>query len=677
MPIVALIALTLFLLPSATLAAPELVEDIDITGDPWIEPCIFGLCPLPTPVFGSRPSQLTALGDTLVFLADDHVHGIEVWRTRGTEATTAIIRDIPSEDGLFEGSLLLGSTFGRAVVWSPHADVEVFWSTDADGQWAGIGGVCEGCSSVSAVGGLGDWMFFQAYSAPLQHYALYRTDGYVLQQVADLCSDPGFCLERVHSTFEWDGAFYYDSWFPGHLRRVFRLDGPLSAPVEVPTSCGWNQDLGAVGERILFAGSCYDPMAAVHRNGLWAAESPESEPTLVRTIETWAAGSPTPEDLARELTPIGADRASFLVGDELWWTDGTEAGTRAIGELEQQGRAVPLGSRALVAATRDGQAGLWAIDRDGALSELATGRVVLGPQPVEVTGRTIAYFSLDDPKTGIEPWRTDGTSAGTVSVGDVWPGPDSSSPGNAGSSIGGFVGAGTRVYFPADDGVHDIELWTVDESFETPEVALTLDPSPAVEGDEITATVSTFGECLALFPPEVLGQRLRLELFQGICDPPLPEGPVELSESLGQLAAGTWVVEVVYDETVVAEETLEVLQAGTCLPGPTALCLQDARFRVEASWTTSDGVTGTARAVAETADTGFFWFFDPGNIEVVVKVLDACHLDRFWVFAGGLTDVGVELTVTDTETGEVVEYENAAGQRFETVTDTDAFATCP
>ena len=63
---------------------------------------------------------------------------------------------------------------------------------------------------------------------------------------------------------------------------------------------------------------------------------------------------------------------------------------------------------------------------------------------------------------------------------------------------------------------------------------------------------------------------------------------------------------------------------------------------------------------------------------MVVKVLDVCiepH-NRFWVFAAGLTDVGVELTVTDELTGEAKFYNNPLGTPYLPVLDTLAFATC-
>ena len=119
--------------------------------------------------------------------------------------------------------------------------------------------------------------------------------------------------------------------------------------------------------------------------------------------------------------------------------------------------------------------------------------------------------------------------------------------------------------------------------------------------------------------------------------------------------------------------------ATPCVPGETTLCLAGGRFEVQASWRTRDGNTGTGKAVALTADTGYFWFFGAGNVEVVLKVIDACALSaapRFWVFAAGLTDVEVSLRVTDTANGEAREYRNPLSQPFQPILDTGAFRTC-
>lgn len=119
--------------------------------------------------------------------------------------------------------------------------------------------------------------------------------------------------------------------------------------------------------------------------------------------------------------------------------------------------------------------------------------------------------------------------------------------------------------------------------------------------------------------------------------------------------------------------------ANGCAASTTALCLTGGRFRVEATWDDGRGHRGMGQAVPLAGETGAFWFFDSGNLEVVVKVLDACSLAGFgnyWVFAAGLTNVEVDLTVTDTETGEVWRDVNEQGVPFQPVQDTAAFFTC-
>lgn len=109
-----------------------------------------------------------------------------------------------------------------------------------------------------------------------------------------------------------------------------------------------------------------------------------------------------------------------------------------------------------------------------------------------------------------------------------------------------------------------------------------------------------------------------------------------------------------------------------------ALLLRNGRFRVEVAWETRLGEVGAGVPVMMTDATGYFWFFDPTNVELVVKVLDACFdpFDHFWVYAAGLTDVGVTMTVTDTLADEAMVYRNTLGNAFEPITDTAAFATC-
>ncbi len=113
-----------------------------------------------------------------------------------------------------------------------------------------------------------------------------------------------------------------------------------------------------------------------------------------------------------------------------------------------------------------------------------------------------------------------------------------------------------------------------------------------------------------------------------------------------------------------------------CVTNPTTLCLNGGRFRVTVFYATPAGASGPGMGVSLTSDSGYFWFFDAANIELVVKVLDACTLGNFWVFAGGLTNVGVTLIVEDTQTGASKTYNNAIGTPFAPLQDTKAFS-CP
>lgn len=112
--------------------------------------------------------------------------------------------------------------------------------------------------------------------------------------------------------------------------------------------------------------------------------------------------------------------------------------------------------------------------------------------------------------------------------------------------------------------------------------------------------------------------------------------------------------------------------AGNCVASSTVLCVQGGRFQVEASWSTITG-TGNGQATALTSETGYFWFFSPNNVELVVKVLDGNGINGYWwVFFGALSDVHYVVKVTDTVTGVSREYTNRQGQ-LASVGDIEAF----
>ena len=122
--------------------------------------------------------------------------------------------------------------------------------------------------------------------------------------------------------------------------------------------------------------------------------------------------------------------------------------------------------------------------------------------------------------------------------------------------------------------------------------------------------------------------------------------------------------------------------ATPCVEDDQTLCLNGSRFRVKGFFDTvndADTLLEPMGAERLTGDTGYLYFKNPDNVEVILKVLDACPTayDRFWVFVAGLTDVRVEVEVCDTQAGVLRSYGNPQTTPFQPIQDTDAFATCP
>jgi hypothetical protein len=144
------------------------------------------------------------------------------------------------------------------------------------------------------------------------------------------------------------------------------------------------------------------------------------------------------------------------------------------------------------------------------------------------------------------------------------------------------------------------------------------------------------------------------------------------------LASGAAKEQTVEQPAEQAANALSGLAAqAACVPDATTLCLNAGRFQVRVAWTTSAGQAGAGQAVPITSDTGYFWFFSSNNVEMLIKVVAGCAFNNsYWVFAGGLTNVKADITVTDTFTGAVKKYSNPQGTAFQPIQDTSAFA-CP
>ncbi len=157
-----------------------------------------------------------------------------------------------------------------------------------------------------------------------------------------------------------------------------------------------------------------------------------------------------------------------------------------------------------------------------------------------------------------------------------------------------------------------------------------------------------------------------------------------LTSELGTFVAPIDVDNLTSNETGLDTPRFEVqpLRQGggtACREGGSTMCLQDNRFKVEVDWDKPGQNPGVGQVIEGGAeDVGAFWFIDPTNIDLLVRLENHCSdsFSSFWVFAAAATDVEYTLTVTDTQTGLVKEYTNPLGSAAP-VLDTEAFATCP
>ena len=214
------------------------------------------------------------------------------------------------------------------------------------------------------------------------------------------------------------------------------------------------------------------------------------------------------------------------------------------------------------------------------------------------------------------------------------------------------------------------------------EIAL---PAVPTDAGAFFITVTGFTDaCEGPQPAQVDGNVITL-LFPDGC-PFLPPGPSlqTFDYRVGPLPAGDYEIRVFRGPVnpgppQLAKATVHVFDAEGCLPENDVLCLNQDRFAVRVQWKDFEGNEGVGQAIPLLDDTGLFWFFHPENVELTVKVIDACEpFGFFWVFIASGSTVEYEIRVTDTgsDPEETNFYRNQLGQLPSLIADTGAFF-CP
>jgi ELWxxDGT repeat protein len=306
----------------------------------------------------SYPSGLTAVGRTLYFVADDGIHGPELWRSDGTSRGTRLVKDLnPGAGDTGPGQLtdVAGTLFFTASDGT-HGDL---WRSD--GSAAGTmlvkefgQGPQQGPQYLTAVGGT---LYLGANGG------LWRSDGTpsgtVLVKkfpgVAPCGSDPCWLTNVAGTLFLTanDGTHY----------GLWRSDGTETGTTLVKEAVG-AIDRATVGRTLYFATLDYGD------SWLWRTDGTEAGTIPITSV----GATPEGDGLWPQLTNVGGTLFFVRLG-ELARTDSTPGGTRDL--------------------------------RSGIL-----------PRQLTAVGKTL-YFEGFDTKHGNELWQSDGTPRGTRLVRDI------------------------------------------------------------------------------------------------------------------------------------------------------------------------------------------------------------------------------------------------------------------
>jgi ELWxxDGT repeat protein len=439
-----------FLPARASAQAPELLKDVFVGAN----------SSLPTSDARVTFHPFVDVGGTLFFAANDGTNGTELWRSDGTVAGTVRVKDILPGSGSSNPRSFVDA--GGTLFFSANDGTSGLELWRSDGTEAGTSRVKDivpgsGGSFTEELVEVGGTLFFSANSVEL-----WRSDG--TEAGTFRVKTVGFPRELV----DVGGTLFFVGSDQTSGRELWRSDGTEDGTFRVkdivPGSNSSTPDsLFAAGGTLFFRSTLATP-----GGGLWRSDGTATGTFLVKDV--FVAGPHG--GMACETAPLSqlADVGGTLFlsaedaatpGQELWRSDGTEAGTSRVKDISPG--SAPSNPQCLVVAggmlffsATDGMNGteLWRSDGTEAgtvmVKDIVLGSGSSAPHFLVDAGGTL-FFSATD-AFGTELWRSDGTEAGTFRVGDI--APHSSSPQN-------LVDAGGTLFFSANDGIHGREPWVL------------------------------------------------------------------------------------------------------------------------------------------------------------------------------------------------------------------------
>ena len=413
----------------------------------------------------SEPNHLVDFKGTLLFSANHPDFGEELWKSQGKAGNTKIVQDIDP---------------------GPLVIIEVE-KTET------------GSSAPDKLLVTKKWLYFAATTAKTGE-EIFKSNGTnggtsVLKDIVPGPGDSG--AEDFVSTGPKET--FFRAWDADHGEELWKTDGTTRGTVLVKDinldsppgrrcqqgDCGipkgWSHpdSMVAMGKSVYFAAD-----DGKHGVELWKSDGTEAGTTLVKDINPDApapTNPPTNPNCKRNKNCAGGSWIDDLTlvgktlyfsandgqkGVELWKTDGTEAGTVLVKDINPSSASRDSDISNLVAvgktlyfSANDGQNGLelWKSEGTGANTTLVEdiNPGAADSDPDQLTAfQGVLLFRADDDVHGSEPWGSDGTEAGTTMLRDL-------EPGAVGSDPGGFTTSGKYLYFSASTPSAGEELWAV------------------------------------------------------------------------------------------------------------------------------------------------------------------------------------------------------------------------
>lgn len=293
---------------------------------------------------------------------------------------------------------------------------------------------------------LNGWVYFQANDGT-SGSELWRTDGTAANTQLFVDINPGSTGSDPRGFYAANGKLYFSAQSPGGF-GLFVTDGTTTGTFQLTTVEVGNA-VGAIGTDVIF-----------HRFGSTSRAGAfwRSDGTVSGTVQ-FASSSPPEFGGVREVVIFENTVVYDSLGGRLYRVDHLTGTQTQIASSPINSRYLTVfnGDLYFSATTSENEKSkLWKLASPTSTPALVqtAGSSLIAETPVNlVATSSFLYFAGLTTNEGIELWRTDGSTAGTILVKDIWPGHLSN------FNTSKIVAVGDTVYFSANDGVTGEELW--------------------------------------------------------------------------------------------------------------------------------------------------------------------------------------------------------------------------